>query len=60
MKVFKATVYRTYELELEFSEEDAPEMIDASGKAEWISRTKDIGEWKILDVSVDVYNVTEV
>lgn len=57
MKKYKATVYRTYSLNLEYTSDDAPEMIDADGKAEWISRTVDIKDWDLEDVAIDSYEV---
>jgi hypothetical protein len=56
---YKAIVYRSYELEMEYDSEEAPEMIGAEGKAEFLSRSRDISEWKLLDVSVDVYEVIQ-
>jgi hypothetical protein len=56
---YKAIVYRSYEKEIEFTNADAPEMIDPAGKAEWIARSIDIGEWSLTDVAVDVVPVIE-
>jgi hypothetical protein len=51
----RATIYRSYETEIEFDPEvDAPEMIDNTGKAEWISRKIPIDQWQLVDVAVDL------
>ena len=60
MRHYKAVVYRNYEILLEFDHNDIPEMTDPEGKAEWLSRSKDIGEWRLGDVSTDIYEVSEV
>ena len=58
MKVI-ATVYRSYQLEMEFDTEEVPEMIDPTGKAEWRSRSIPISDWELIDTAVDARTVKE-
>lgn len=59
MSKIKATVYRSYEIELEFDSTDVPEMIDPNGKAEWLSREYPMSEWTLIDVASDAFVVSE-
>jgi hypothetical protein len=60
MKRIRAVVYRSYEIELEFNEDEMMDVDDPDQKAEFLSRTKDISEWTLVDVASDVITVTEV
>lgn len=60
MHKFKATVYRTYSYEVEFTSEDAPERIDPEGKADWIARDVPMENWDLVDSTVDVYHYENV
>ena len=52
---YKGTVYRVYTIELDFTDQDAPGMIDENGKIEYLSRNIPIEQWNLTDVSVDVF-----
>jgi hypothetical protein len=54
---YKATVYRTYEVDIEFTSDDAPEMIGPTEKAERLSRDVPIEQWKLISVAPDVFQV---
>ncbi len=60
MKVYKAMVYRAYEVEVEFNEGEVPEVYEVESKAEFLSRGIDIDKWTLVDVSADIFGVNEV